>query len=93
MASANDSADEKAASTDSIHLDLNDTEAEVLRQQIDMPESSDGYLAIYRYASPLDFAIMAFSAVMAGVTGTALPLMTVGWPRFVVSVNPSHPTN
>lgn len=74
---AMESPSEKAPPDDSNPLGLSDAELNSLDEQIDLPPSDAGYLAIYRYSTTSDLVIMFFSAVMASVAGASLPLMTV----------------
>ncbi len=83
---------EKHSDDDHNPLDLTVDELATLQEQIDIPVSSDGYYAIFRYASGLDFAVMCLSSVMAAAAGTCQPLMTVRKPPRLPPGPKSAPT-
>lgn len=56
---------------------LPEKEAELLRAQVDMPETPYGFFSLFRYATPADVVIMVVSGVLAAAAGAALPAMTI----------------
>lgn len=72
---------EKADSDDPNPLGLDEVELACLSSQIDLPASTVGYGAIYRYANRLDLLVMIFSGVAACAAGSTMPLMTVRFLR------------
>ena len=61
-------------------LELDAAEIALLDSQVEAGVSDAGYAAIYRYASRLDFLVMAVSAAFAVAAGATMPLMTVRPP-------------
>jgi len=72
-----DTPPEKGLPAEDNPLGLDDAELQVLHKQTELPATDAGYLAIYKYATSLDLAIMAGSAVMSAASGACMPLMTV----------------
>ncbi|KAL4793753.1 P-loop containing nucleoside triphosphate hydrolase protein [Aspergillus venezuelensis] len=56
---------------------LSDSQTDILKQQINMPDAKIGYFSIYRYASKSDYALLLLGGVCAVLGGAALPLFTV----------------
>ncbi|EWC45624.1 hypothetical protein DRE_05185 [Drechslerella stenobrocha 248] len=56
---------------------LSPEEAEIIKRQIDTPESSINYFSLYRYANRSDLVILCISHFFAIAAGSVLPLMTV----------------
>jgi hypothetical protein len=52
-------------------------EADILRLQINVPDVSTGYFALYRYATRADWIIFGVSCLCTIAAGAAMPLMTV----------------
>ncbi|KJR86139.1 ATP-binding protein cassette, subfamily B (MDR/TAP), member 1 [Sporothrix schenckii 1099-18] len=58
-------------------LGLDEAELACLARQIDLPASTAGYGAIYRYADRVDRLVMFVSGVAACGAGSTMPLMTI----------------
>ncbi|KIH93730.1 hypothetical protein SPBR_09155 [Sporothrix brasiliensis 5110] len=58
-------------------LGLDEAELACLARQIDLPASTAGYGAIYRYADRVDRLVMLVSGVAACGAGSSMPLMTI----------------
>ncbi|EPS39306.1 hypothetical protein H072_6948 [Dactylellina haptotyla CBS 200.50] len=52
-------------------------EAEIIKRQIDIPESKIGYFSLYRYATRFDLTMLFFTHLASICAGAVLPLMTV----------------
>ena len=68
---------EKQDNCDQSQPTLDDDEIELLDSQVHLPGSNTGYMAIFRYAQPVDLVVMLMSAVAAAGAGATAPLMTV----------------
>jgi ATP-binding cassette subfamily B (MDR/TAP) protein 1 len=67
----------KDKNEDEIYAHLPPAEAQVLKNQVDIPVVKSGVKALYRYATVNDYLIIAVSALCSIAAGAALPLMTV----------------
>lgn len=56
---------------------LPENEREILKRQLDTPPVSISYFALYRYATNMEWVIIAVSSICAIAAGAVLPLMTV----------------
>lgn len=56
---------------------LPENEREILKRQLDTPPVSMSYFALYRYATNMEWVIIAVSSICAIAAGAVLPLMTV----------------
>lgn len=56
---------------------LPENEREILKRQLDTPPANISYLSLYRYATKLEWVIIAVSSICAIAAGAVLPLMTV----------------
>jgi ATP-binding cassette subfamily B (MDR/TAP) protein 1 len=56
---------------------LPDHEREILERQLDIPPVKVGYFTLFRYATNVDLAILAVSAICSIAAGAVLPLMTI----------------
>lgn len=56
---------------------LSESEADILKRQVETPDITPGIAILYRYASNTDILIIVVSAICAIAGGAALPLMTV----------------
>ena len=56
---------------------LDDSEMELIKKQIDLPTDTSGYFALYRFSDPVDILLLCISALAAITAGAASPLMTV----------------
>ena len=56
---------------------LPEHEREIIKRQLDIPPVKVNYLTLYKYATRVDWVILAVSALCAIVGGAALPLSTV----------------
>jgi ATP-binding cassette subfamily B (MDR/TAP) protein 1 len=62
---------------DEIYAHLPPAEAQILKNQVDIPVVKGGIKVLYRYATVNDYLIIAISALCSIAAGAALPLMTV----------------
>lgn len=56
--------------------ELDSHEKRIIQEQLEIVSSEAGYLAIYRYATPLDLAAIFISIIACSAAGTGVPLMT-----------------
>ncbi|KND87719.1 Leptomycin B resistance protein pmd1 [Tolypocladium ophioglossoides CBS 100239] len=69
--------DEKPNDSNFNPLGLDEGELVRLSSQVEIPQSSSGYLDLYRHADSVDLLVMALSAVVAAGAGATMPLMTL----------------
>lgn len=63
-------------------MELSDREKQIIDQQQKSIPSKSGYLAIFRYAAPLDIVFVFISILTCSAAGTALPLMMASRASF-----------
>ena len=66
-----------AGKEQSIYSHLPATEINIIKNQVDIPVVKSGWRTLYRYATTVDFIIIATSTICSIAAGAALPLMTV----------------
>jgi ATP-binding cassette subfamily B (MDR/TAP) protein 1 len=64
---------------------LTEDEKSIIRRQLDAPNESVGYFALFRYANKQDMLIMFVSFLASVVAGACLPLMTLVYGNFAGS--------
>jgi hypothetical protein len=57
--------------------DLPENERAILKRQLDLLDVSVNYFTLYRYATPMDLAIIVASSICSIGAGAVLPLMAV----------------
>ncbi|EPE35282.1 P-loop containing nucleoside triphosphate hydrolase [Glarea lozoyensis ATCC 20868] len=62
---------------DDIYAHLPPAEAQILKNQVELPVVKAGVKILYRYATVNDYLIIAISAICSIAAGAALPLMTI----------------
>ncbi|KAL5121571.1 hypothetical protein ACEQ8H_000643 [Pleosporales sp. CAS-2024a] len=64
---------------------LTEQEKAIIQRQIEAPQLTVGYFALFRYASRNEFIIMAMAFIASIASGAAMPLMTVVYGNFAGS--------
>ena len=62
---------------DDKYAGLSDSEKQILKEQVDIPDEPVTFKTLYRYATPTDRLVVGISAFCAIAGGSALPLMNV----------------